>query len=162
MSKNLEFILGWIKKFPFTFALIPISIYISVFKDSIEQEPLVDVLSSGDLFTILAGILIVVFGLEIFRAYREERKNKLKTPIKYHISRWQKGMKAANGAFFFAMDGFSIWVIFVTLAVIGFGIWNDGFEKASFFANFHAIAIVPFASFLVYYGEHLKENLVPA
>lgn len=158
MDKNLEFVLGWIRRFPFTFTLIPVSIVISLFKDSIQKESLLDVIINGNLFTFLAGILIVAFGFEIFRAIREEKKNKQKAPVKRRISKLQKCMKAVNGAFFFAMDGFSIWVIFVTLLVIGFGIGNEGFEKASFFANFHAIAIVPFVSFIVYYGDCMKER----
>ena len=160
MNKNIKFVCGWIKRFPVQFILIPLSLYVSIFKDDFEKESLVASITSGELWLITIMIILGLFSYEIIRAFYVSRKSRSKMPVNQRISGMEKNIKALNASFFFSMDAFSVWIIGITLIVIAFGVGNVEFDKASFFANFHAVLIVPLASMIVYYSEYLKQQKI--
>jgi len=158
MVENYQFFKNWIKRFPIQFILIPFGIAVSIFKNDIPPEPLLDSISSDAFLGISIFVILVIFSFEIIRAIHVAKKSRSKMSINPRITEMDKNLKAINSASSFSMDAFSVWVIGVTLMVIAFGTGNPEFDKASFFANFHAVFIAPFFSFTVYYGEYLKNQ----
>lgn len=135
MNQNTLFLCNWMKKYPAQFFLIPIGVYVSISKDSIEQEVLVSSINSGEFHWFSVVVIFGLFSYEIVRAIYISRKSRSKMPVNVRISNMEKNIKATNTAFFFSMDAFSVWVIGMSLMVIAFGIWNDNFDKASFFCK---------------------------
>lgn len=162
MATYYEHLIKWVQSFPMPIGCAVLSSIVTIFHSPIPPEIL-----KTYFFTEYYGIYfwIVILSPFVLLIIKIEKK-KRKYPKKYLTNNGKKSFRLfldeSHEPSFVGMDMISLVTILVVLMIdSGIAYTKDGFEAAHFFEEYMSILIIPFLSFVIYYGKVIREESKP-